>query len=60
MENFDFELFFKVTKFDLVYQVGTDLITKPVAGNKIPPDAINQIKRLKKGSRVYIENIKVI
>ncbi len=60
MENFDFELFFKVTKFDLVYQVGTDLITKPVNGSKIPADAVAQIKRLKKGSRVYIENIKAV
>ena len=60
MKNFDFELFYKVTKFDLVYQVGTDLITKNVVGRKIPVDAIGQIKRLKKGSRVYIENIKAI
>ncbi len=60
MKNFDFELFFKVTKFDLVYQVGTDLITKPVTGSRIPADAINQIKRLRKGSRIYIENIKAV
>ena len=60
MKNFDFELFYKTTKFDLVYQVGTDLITKPVTGSKIPADAVEQIKRLKKGSRVYIENIKAI
>lgn len=60
MKDFDFELYYKVTKFDLVYQVGTDLITKPVVGSAIPQDAIGQIKRLKKGSRVYIENIKAI
>lgn len=60
MKDFDFELFYKVTKFDLVYQVGTDLITKPVNGSSIPPDALDQIKRLKKGSRVYIENAKAI
>jgi len=60
MKNFDFELFFKVTKFDLVYQVGTDLITKQVSGSSIPPGDLDQIKRLKKGSRVYIENIKAV
>ena len=60
MKDFDFELFYKVTKFDLVYQVGTDLITKQVVGSRIPADAIAQIKRLKKGSRVYIENAKAI
>ena len=60
MKDFDFELYYKVTKFDLVYQVGTDLITKNVVGSKIPADAIGQIKRLKKGSRVYVENVKAV
>jgi len=60
MKNFDFELFFKVTKFDLVFQVGTDLITKQVQGSSIPPNDLDQIKRLKSGARVYIENIKAI
>lgn len=60
MENFDFELFFRTTRFDLVYQVGTDLITKNVTGASIPADAIEQIKRLKRGSRVYIENINAV
>jgi gliding motility-associated protein GldM len=60
MENFDFELFFKTTKFDLVFQVGTDLVTKNVTGSSIPGDALDQIKRLKKGSRVYIENINAV
>jgi len=60
MKNFDFELFYKTTKFDLVYQVGADMITKPVSGSRIPADAVDQIKRLKKGSRVYIENIKAV
>lgn len=60
MKNFDFELFFQVTKFDLVYQVGTDLITKPVTGSRIPADALGQIARLRKGSRIYIENIKAV
>lgn len=60
MQNFDFELFFQVTKFDLVYQVGTDLITKPVTGSRIPDGDLDQIKRLKKGSRIYIENISAV
>jgi gliding motility-associated protein GldM len=60
MKDFDFELFYQVTKFDLVYQVGTDLITTPVIGRSIPPDALNQIKRLKRGARIYIENTKAV
>jgi len=60
MKNFDFELFFQVQKFDLVYQVGTDLITKQVVGSRIPDNELDQIKRLRSGSRVYIENIKAV
>jgi gliding motility-associated protein GldM len=60
MENFDFELYFRTTRFDLVYQVGTDLITKNVTGASIPADALEQIKRLRKGSRVFIENISAV
>ncbi len=60
MKGFDFELFFQVQKFDLVYQVGTDLITKQVVGSRIPENELEQIKRLRSGSRVYIENIKAI
>lgn len=60
MQNFDFELYFQVTKFDIVFQVGTDLITKPVTGSRIPEDALDQFKRLKLGSRIYIENITAV
>lgn len=60
MKNFDFELFFKVTKFDLVFQVGTDLITKQILGSSIPPNDLDQINRLKHGARVYVENITAI
>jgi len=60
MQSFDFELYFQVTSFDLVYQVGTDLITKPVTGNKIPDSDLDLISRLEKGSRVLIENISAV
>lgn len=60
LKNFDFELFYMVTKFDLVYQVGTDLITKQVQGRSIPAGDLEQLKRLKAGSRVYIENINAV
>jgi len=60
MENFDFELYFKTTSFTLVYQVGTDLIESPITGSAIPPDKIAQIKKLKKGSKIYIENISAV
>lgn len=60
MVNFDFELFFKTTSFDIVYQVGTSLITKNISGGSIPPDALDQVRRLTKGSRVFIENISAV
>jgi hypothetical protein len=60
MVNFDFELFFRTASFDIVYQVGTSIITKNISGGSIPPEGLDQIMRLRKGSRVLIENISAV
>jgi gliding motility-associated protein GldM len=61
MENFDFELYFQVTKFELVYSLGgSDIKTVPVQGNRLPASDLTAIKSLKKGSRVWIENIEAV
>lgn len=60
MENFDFELFFKTTSFDIAYQVESDFITRSVNGSSIPPDILEHIRHGKRGSRVIIENINAV
>ena len=57
MENFDFELYFRVTSFKMSYLKGQDIFEKQVSGNVIPPDLKAVIKGLNNGSKVYFEDI---
>lgn len=60
MKNFDFDLTFRVTSFEVTMNIGGDLITTSANGNRFTPEMKNRIKSLKSGSRVYIENIKAV
>ena len=60
MKNFDFDLTFKVTSFEVTMNIGGDLITTSASGNRFSAEMKNRIKSLKSGSRVYIENIKAV
>lgn len=60
MKDFDFDVTFRVTSFEVTMNVGSELISSKVNGNHFTESVKNQIKRLKSGSRVFIENIKAI
>lgn len=60
MKNFDFDLTFRVTSFEITMNINGDLITSTANGNRFTAEMANKIKRLKGGSRLYIENIKAI
>jgi gliding motility-associated protein GldM len=60
MKNFDFDLIFRVTSFEVTMNVGGDLITSSATGNRFTAEITNRIKKLKSSSRVYIENIKAV
>lgn len=60
MKNFDFDLTFRVTSFEITMNINGDLITSTANGNRFTAEMKNRIKRLKGGSRLYIENIKAI
>jgi len=59
MENFDFELKVAVSSFTMTVNMGGDLVEMRTKGNKLDKKMQNMLKRVKKGSRVYFENIKV-
>ena len=59
MENFDFELKVVVSSFTMTVNMGGDLVEMRTKGNKLDKKMQNMLKRVKKGSRVYFENIKV-
>jgi gliding motility-associated protein GldM len=60
MNNFDFDLVFRVTSFEITMNIGGDLITTSATGNRFTDGMKGKIKALKSGSRVYIENIKAV
>lgn len=59
MENFDFELKVAVSSFTMTVNMGGDLVEMRTKGNKLDKKMTSMLKRVKKGSRVYFENIKV-
>jgi len=60
MENFDFDLTFKITAFDLSMNMQGDFITKSVTGNKLSAEMAQMLKSAKKGTKIYIEEVKAI
>ena len=58
MENFDFDLNFKVTSFKLTMIVGGTPIEKVSNSNRVTGDMKTMLSKAKPGSKVYIENIK--
>lgn len=58
MENFEFELFFKITKFTFsMYGKGKDPIDLSSSSNQITPQMKDAMARGKAGDKVYFENI---
>lgn len=60
MENFDFDLSFQITAFDLSMNMQGDFITKSTSGNRLSAEMAGMLKSAKKGSKIYIEEIKAI
>jgi gliding motility-associated protein GldM len=60
MENFDFDLKFRITEFSVTAVVKGFTQTKPTKGAAITADQKALINSLAKGSKVYFEDIKVV
>jgi len=58
--GFDFDLTYRVTSFVCVSNVSGDLFETKVSGNRLTDDILSKIKRAKKGSRIWIEDIMAI
>lgn len=59
MENFDFDLSVKVKEFTLTVKAGSDLMSFKSKNNKLTAQMKNVLKKVKRGQRVYFEDIKV-
>lgn len=60
MENFDFDLTFRVTAFELSMNVGGDFVTMQTTGNQLSAEMANRIRGAKRNTKVYIEEIKAV
>jgi gliding motility-associated protein GldM len=60
MENFDFDLNFKVTGFTISVPKGGDYFDYTSTSNRFSPEMLSAIKGMKKGSKLIIENIKAV
>jgi gliding motility-associated protein GldM len=60
MENFEFDLQFRVTEFTVSTIVGGFTTDKTVKSNRFSGDQMSLIKQTIKGQKVYIENIRAI
>jgi len=58
MKNFDFEMSFKVTSFDMSINVGGLFVTEKSNSNKLTANMKKYLAKAKKGQRIIIENVK--
>ncbi|MBL4658695.1 MAG: gliding motility protein GldM [Flavobacteriales bacterium] len=59
MKNFDFELKYKVTSFELSVDVGGGVFqTLKSSNNRLTPNMKKYLKKAKKGQRIIFENVK--
>lgn len=59
MEGFDFPVRYDVVEFQMTFNTGGDGQAPLVArGSRFTPEMINQIQRLRRGNKVYIEGIR--
>jgi gliding motility-associated protein GldM len=60
MEDFDFDLTFRITEFTVSANVGGFFNEKKAKGNKFTPDQLKLINGMKRGQKVIIEDIKAV
>lgn len=60
MENFDFDLNFRIVSFSLTMNMQGDLITKTTSGNCFSSEMKSMIDRAGRGQKIYIEDIKAV
>jgi len=59
MENFDFEVFSRITGFTVTYFSQGIPVEKTSASNVLPPDAAAAIRGMRRGQKVYFDDIQI-
>jgi len=55
--GFDFDLSYRITSFNFVTDIDGNIMERSVQGNRLTEDMLNKIKKAKRNSRIWIENI---
>ncbi|MDA0973798.1 MAG: gliding motility protein GldM [Bacteroidetes bacterium] len=58
MKDFDFDLKFTVTKFEVSMSIGGQFISKSSSSNRVTPEISEMLKNAKNGQKVFIEGIR--
>jgi len=58
MKDFDFDLKFTVTKFEISMSVGGQFISKASNSNRVTPEMSEMLRAAKNGQKVFIEGIR--
>lgn len=58
MKDFDFDLKFTVTKFNISMSIGGQFITKSSSSNRVTPEMKDLLKKAKNGQKIFIEGIR--
>jgi gliding motility-associated protein GldM len=59
IENFEFNVFASIRSFKVAYFVNGIMNEKEVQGNVLPREVSDAIKNMRRGSKVYFDNVKV-
>lgn len=57
MEDFEFELYFRVTSFRMATVIGGDWISKRANGNRFTDEMVSMIQNARRGQKFFFENI---
>ncbi|MFA8451565.1 MAG: GldM family protein [Bacteroidales bacterium] len=60
MKDFDFDLNFVITKFNMSTVINGDNVTKRTNGNRFTPEMVSLIKNARPGQKFYFENIEAV
>ncbi|MBI9033529.1 MAG: gliding motility protein GldM [Bacteroidales bacterium] len=55
--DFDFELNFEITRFNMVITQGGDVFEEPANGNRLTASMKSKIKNLKRGQKIWFEDV---
>ena len=58
MDNFNFDVYFRITSFEMATIIGGDIQSRKSNSNRITSDMVKILRRSARGQKIYFENIR--